>query len=59
MNRLSLKSVIFIIIFASAGLFFVFDPFDWWSIKDLVGKPCPPMSLYPRCTGNINFFNEP
>ena len=56
MNRLSLKSVIFVIIFVSAGLFFVFDPFDWWSIKDLVGKPCPPMSLYPRCTGNINFF---
>ena len=56
MNKLSLKSVIFVIIFVSAGLFFVFDPFEWWPKKDLVGKPCSPMSLYPRCTGKINFF---
>ena len=55
MNRLSLKSVIFVIIFVSAGLLFVFDPFNWWPLER-VGEPCSPMSLYPRCTGKINFF---
>ena len=55
MDRLSLKSIIFVILFVSAGLFFVFDPFNFWPLTE-VGKPCPPMSLMPRCTGKINFF---
>ena len=51
-----MKKYIYAGIFIVAGLFFVFDPFDWWPIKDLIGKPCNPMSLQPRCTGKINFF---
>ena len=51
-----MKKYIMVGLIILAGLFFVFDPFNWWPIKDLVGKPCPPMSLYPRCTEKINFF---
>ena len=49
------KKIVFILVLL-VGLFFVFDPFVWWPIDNLVGKPCPPMSLLPRCTGKINFF---
>ena len=38
------------------GLFFVFDPFAWWPIDNLVGKPCTPENPAPRCNGIINFF---
>ena len=51
-----MKKYIIIILLLSAGLLFVFDPFNWLPIEDLVGTPCTPMSLYPRCTGKINFF---
>jgi hypothetical protein len=55
MDKLNKKSVIFIIVFGIAALMFVIDPFDWVSMPE-VGKECSPMSLYPRCTGKINFF---
>jgi hypothetical protein len=50
-----MKKYIIIILLLSAGLLFVFDPFNWLPLEG-VGKPCSPMSLYPRCTGKINFF---
>ena len=44
------------IILLLVGLFFVIDPFAWWPIDHLVGKPCIPENVSPRCTGIINFF---
>jgi hypothetical protein len=55
MTKWNWKKILFVILLLLAGLFFVFDPFDWWPMTE-VGKPCSPMSLYPRCTGKINFF---
>jgi len=54
MNKLSLKSMVFIIIFLLVGIFFVIDPFNWWPLEE-VGISCNPMSLSPRCTGKITF----
>ena len=55
MDKLNKKSVIFIIVFGIAALMFVLDPFGLWPMTE-VGKECSLMSLYPRCTGKINFF---
>ena len=49
------KKIIIVVLVLSAGIWFVVDPFNWWPMTE-VGKPCSPMSLYPRCTGRINFF---
>jgi hypothetical protein len=46
---------VYIVMVLLAGLLFVVDPFGWVSMSE-VGKECSPMSLYPRCTGKINFF---
>jgi regulatory protein YycI of two-component signal transduction system YycFG len=54
MNKLSLKSMVFIIIFLLVGIFFVIDPFNWWPLEE-VGIPCNSMSLSPRCAGKITF----
>jgi len=56
MNRLGLRSIVFVIIFLCFGILFVIDPFGWWPQME-AGKSCNPMSLQPRCTGKINFFN--
>jgi hypothetical protein len=50
-----MKKYIFVILLLLAGLFFVFDPFNYWPLEG-VGQPCSPMSLMPRCTGKVNFF---
>ena len=55
MNRLNLKKIIIIIIFLVVGLFFVFDPYNWWPLPP-VGISCTPENVSPRCTGKINFF---
>ena len=54
-----MKKYIIAVLFISAGLFFVFDPYNWWPIDHLVGKgktPCIPEDVRPTCTGKINFF---
>tara|TARA_B000000460_G_C21462184_1_gene368540 strand:+ start:178 stop:333 length:156 start_codon:yes stop_codon:yes gene_type:complete len=51
-----MKKFIIAGIFLFFGLMFVFDPFNWWPIENLVGKPCTPENVSPRCTGKINFF---
>jgi len=54
MNRLGLRSIVFVIIFLFFGIFFVIDPFDNWKVYD-VGKLCTSESQNPRCTGKIIF----
>jgi len=54
MNKLGLRSIVFIIIFLCFGIFFVIDPFDNWP-EDSVGRICTPESDSPRCTGKIIF----
>ena len=49
------KKIIIVVLVLLAGIWFVIDPYNWWPVVE-VGKPCSPMSLYPRCTGRINFF---
>jgi len=49
------KKIIIVVLVLLAGIWFVIDPYNWWPLTE-VGKPCSPMSLYPRCTGRINFF---
>ena len=51
MNKLSLKSIVFVIIFVFCGVFFVIDPFDYWTYE--VGYTCTPESQKPRCTGRV------
>jgi|LWDU01.1.fsa_nt_gi hypothetical protein len=46
---------IYIVMVLLAGILFLVDPFGWMTMPE-VGKECSPMSLYPRCTGKINFF---
>ena len=48
------KKIIIVVLVLLAGIWFVVDPFNWWPVVE-VGKPCSPMSLYPRCTGKIIF----
>jgi hypothetical protein len=45
---------IYIVLLILAGIWFLIDPLNWWPMQE-VGKPCSPMSLYPRCTGKIIF----
>jgi len=54
-----MKKYIIAVLFISAGLFFVVDPFKLWPIDHLVGKGRPPCTLEdtrPTCTGKIKFF---
>jgi hypothetical protein len=46
---------VYIVMVLLAGILFLVDPFGWMTMPE-VGKECSPMSLYPRCTGKINFF---
>ena len=54
-----MKKYIIAVLFISAGLFFVIDPFKLWPIDHLVGKGRPPCTLEdtrPTCTGKLNIF---
>ena len=51
-----MRRIIIAGIFILAGLFFVFDPFNYWPIDHLINKVCTPEDIRPVCTGKINFF---
>jgi len=55
MDKIGIKTYIFVVVFMVFCLMFLLDPFKWFPPID-INKPCTAESIRPSCTGRVVFF---